>query len=378
MYERPSELEIDFTEERALLAQSARDLLARRSDFAAVRAALATPLGYDPALYRELAELGWLGLALPSAYGGADMPLSALVSLCEPMGERLFASPFLGSTLAARAILGAGNEAQRQHYLPSLASGRSIASLALFEPDGSWDLGHARAEARPTERGFQLSGIKTLAPDAQHAEHVVASVQLRGELALVILSADELRGRLQPERLVDETRRSARIDLSGLSVSSAALLDGAPGAPVLQQVEALAWLLLSAEMAGGAEGVLQLTLDYLRTRKQFGKAIGSYQALKHPMVEIMCAIEEGRSLLYRAATAFDRSSADLENALRMAKAQLGETYGYAADRSIQFHGAMGFTYECHAQLFFRRAQWAEHSFGDALHHRRHLASQLWP
>jgi alkylation response protein AidB-like acyl-CoA dehydrogenase len=123
---------------------------------------------------------------------------------------------------------------------------------------------------------------------------------------------------------------------------------------------------------------MQLTLDYLKTRTQFGKAIGGYQALKHPMVEIMCAIEHGRSLLYHAATGFERSGPEREIALRMAKAQLGETYAYAVDRAIQFHGAIGFTYECHAQLFFRRAQWAQCSFGDPAHHRRHLADLMWP
>jgi alkylation response protein AidB-like acyl-CoA dehydrogenase len=214
--------------------------------------------------------------------------------------------------------------------------------------------------------------------DAQHAAFVIVAARLRSELSLFLLPAAELQGRLRTEVLVDETRRSARLDLSGLRVPSAALLDGAEASAALGHVLRLAWLLTAADMAGGAEGVLQLTLDYLRTRKQFGKAIGSYQALKHPMVEIMCAIEEGRSLLYRAATALENAAPDAEIALRMAKAQLGETYTHAADRSIQFHGAIGFTYECHAQLFLRRAQWLEHSFGDARHQRRHLADLLWP
>jgi alkylation response protein AidB-like acyl-CoA dehydrogenase len=122
---------------------------------------------------------------------------------------------------------------------------------------------------------------------------------------------------------------------------------------------------------------LQLTLEYLRTRIQFDRPIGAYQALKHPMVEIAIALEQGRSLLYRAATAATSSEPECELALRMAKAQLGDTFTHAADRAIQFHGAMGFTYECHAQLYFRRAQWLQYSFGDAAHHRRELAQLLW-
>jgi alkylation response protein AidB-like acyl-CoA dehydrogenase len=370
--------EIGFSEERALLAQTASDLLAKRCDFAAVRAALASPRGYDPALYRELAELGWLGLSLPGEYGGSELPLSALVSVCEPMGQHVFASPFLATTLAAQALLHAGNQTQRQAHLPELASGRALASLALFEPHGSYEPEHVAATAEPTADGFVLSGTKTSVLDAQHAAFVIVAARLRSELSLFLVPAAELQGRLRTEVLVDETRRSARLDLSGLRVPSAALLDGAEASAALRHVLRLAWLLTAADMAGGAEGVLQLTLDYLRTRKQFGKAIGSYQALKHPMVEIMCAIEEGRSLLYRAATALENAAPDAEIALRMAKAQLGETYTHAADRSIQFHGAIGFTYECHAQLFLRRAQWLEHSFGDARHQRRHLADLLWP
>jgi acyl-CoA dehydrogenase len=371
-------LEIGFSEERALLAQSAGDLLAKRCDFAAVRAAMATPHGYDPALYRELAELGWLGLALPEAYGGSELPLSALVSVCEPMGQHVFASPFLSTTLAAQALLHAGNEQQRRSYLPELASGRALASLALFEPHGSYELEHVAASAVDTDQGFLLTGTKTCALDALSSDLVIVALRLGGQLSLFLLPAEELQGRMRAELLVDETRRSARIELTGLRVARHALLDGAAASDALRHVLRVAWLLMAAEMAGGAEGVMQLTLDYLRTRKQFGKAIGSYQALKHPMVEIMCAIEEGRSLLYRAATALETNSPDAELALRMAKAQLGETYTHAADRSIQFHGAIGFTYECHAQLFLRRAQWAEHSFGDARHHRRHVADLLWP
>ncbi|MFI5307552.1 MAG: acyl-CoA dehydrogenase family protein, partial [Polyangiales bacterium] len=182
---------------------------------------------------------------------------------------------------------------------------------------------------------------------------------------------------LQRELLIDETRRSSRLVLDGLTLERQALLDGGDAVLALERVWRIGTLLVAAEMSGGAEGVMQLTLDYLKTRKQFGQPIGSYQALKHPMVEIMCAIEQGRSLLYHAATLLDRDDPETEVALRMAKAQLGDTYAYAADRAIQFHGAIGFTYECNVQLFFRRAQWAQHTFGDARHHLRHLASLLW-
>ncbi len=368
--------EIEHSEEEVLLRESAAAWLAEHADFAAVRRTMQSESGFDRELYRELARLGWLGIAVPAAYGGAGMRAGAVCSVAEPMGQRLFASPFLASTLAAQALLAAGSEAQRERWLPAIVSGEAIASVALSEPSGAYEARDCAAQARVAGGRLELSGTKTCVLDAQHADVVLAAVRMGEHPALLVLEARDLAGRLRSEQLVDETRRSARLTLDGLQVGRDALLGGGDAGEALRSVERLGWLMLAAEMAGGCEGVMQLTLEYLRTRTQFGRLIGSYQALKHPMVEIMCALEQGRSLLYHAATAFERADPGPEIALRMAKAQLGETFAHAADRAIQFHGAIGFTYECHAQLFFRRAQWAQYTFGDPLHHRRRLAALL--
>lgn len=372
-----SRVEIEHSEEAALLGQSAAELLAKRWDFGAVRRELTTKTGYDADLYRQMAELGWLGAALPAAYGGADMPVGTLASVAEPMGRYLLASPFVASTLASQLLLTAGSDGQKAQWLPKLANGTAIGSVALSEPGGSYDLRAPALAATRTASGFTLAGQKCFVLDAERAELVLVSAREAGKPVILLLEGAALAGRMRRETLIDETRRSARLQLDGLQLPSSALLSGGDATAALAHTQRVAWLLLSAEMAGGAEGVLQLTLEYLKTRKQFGKLIGGYQALKHPMVEIMCAIEQGRSLLYHAATVFDRDGAESEIALRMAKAQLGETYTHAADRSVQFHGAIGFTYECHAQLFFRRAQWAELSFGNGSHHRRKLGDLLW-
>jgi acyl-CoA dehydrogenase len=368
---------LDWNDDYALLAQTAGDLLARRSDFAAVRRTLLSPLGFDAALHRELCELGWLGLCIPAELGGAGLPLSALPCVFEPMGKYLLAGPYLASTLASQLLLNAASPDQQRAWLPQLASGAELATVALYEPDGSYLLEQSQLEATAHAQGFVLQGVKTSVLDAEAAQHVYVLAQLGGAPAWFRIASDQLRGRIQRERIIDETRRTARIDFSALQLPSDALLAG-DAQRGLSHVQRVAWLLTAADMAGGSEGVLQLTLEYLRTRTQFGKPIGSYQALKHPMVEIMCSLEEGRSLAYRAAAALANDEPDAELSLRMAKAQLGEGYAHATDRSIQFHGAIGFTYECHAQLFFRRAQWLAHSFGDAQHHRQRLAQLLWP
>jgi alkylation response protein AidB-like acyl-CoA dehydrogenase len=370
-------IQFDFSDEHALLAQNASELLAKRWDFAAVRGGARTELGFDAALHRELCDLGWLGLCVPAELGGSGMPVSALPCIFEPIGQRLLAGPYFANTLATQALLCAASPAQQRAVLPALASGAELATVAVYEPDGSYLLEQPGVSAKAAAQGFELAGHKTSVLDTAVANHVLVSASLGGELAWFWVPAAALRGRISREVSIDETRRTARIDFTGLTLPAAALLEG-DARRALQHVQQVAWLLSAAEMSGGTEGVLALTLDYLRTRTQFGKPIGSYQALKHPMAEIMCSLEEGRSLLYRAAASFSFGSADAEVDLRMAKAQLGETYAYAADRSIQFHGAIGFTYECHAQLFFRRAQWLEHSFGDAPHHRRKLADLLYP
>jgi acyl-CoA dehydrogenase len=376
--------DIECSEEQAMLGQNAAELLAQHCNLAAARRALDSEAGYDRELYRKLAELGWLGIAIPERHGGAGLPLGVLVAVAEPMGRHLLASPFLATTLAAQLLLHAGSEAQQQTWLPRLVQGEATASVALSEPNGSYGLQTFGASATRTAKGLELRGTKSFVLDAAHADFVLAAVTLDARPALVLIERTALGGRTRRDVLIDETRRSHRVTLDGLTLAPEALLPGHADpngiTAALEHIQRVAWLLLSAEMAGGADGIVELTLDYLRTRTQFGKPIGSYQALKHPMVEIACALEQGRSLLYHAATIFDRTGADpaREIALRMAKAQLGDTFTHAADRAIQFHGAIGFTYECHAQLFFRRAQWAQFSFGDSAHHHRQLAQLLWP
>jgi alkylation response protein AidB-like acyl-CoA dehydrogenase len=370
--------EITWSEEEAMLAYGAHELLGARAGFEAVRSAMASEHGYDRALYREIAELGWLGVAVPAAFDGAEMRVGALVGVFEAAGQRVLGSPLLSTTLAAQVLLAAGNDAQKRELLPAMVAGETIGAIALSEPRGSWEASSLSAKAQETSHGYALSGTKAFVLDAQSADLVLVAAQLGHRPSLFALRREQLQDRLRSETLIDPTRRSARLSLDGLVVGKDALLDGAghDATEAIAHVRRTGWLLLAAEAAGGTEGVLQLTVDYLKTRKQFGKPIGSYQALKHPTTEIMCDLEQGRALLYHAATAFDRDGPPREIALRMAKAFLGDLYAHAAARSIQFHGAIGFTWECHAQLFFRRAQWAQYTFGDGAHHRRRLADLL--
>ena len=368
-----------FSEEQALIADAARDLLRERVGFDQVRGMMTSESGYDEALYREMCELGWLGMAIPEVFGGAGLGATELVSVVEWMGRVVHGSPYLASVLAAELVREAGSQAQQADLLPRIAAGETLASVAIGEGQGSWDLGDLSALAERRGAGLRLQGEKNFVLDAQNADLLLVACRAGDAPALVAVPRSSLpEDAIRPEQLVDGTRRSARVRLDGVEVPADALLSGGDAAASLRRVQLLGALLVAAEMSGVAQGVFELTLDYLKTRVQFGRKIGSYQALKHPMVGLLMNNEHGRSLLYHAATLWDRGqdATEIEIAVRSAKLQCGEACTEAVDRAIQFHGAYGFTWECHAQLYFRRAQWAEFSFGDSAHHRRHLATLL--
>ncbi|MDD9946944.1 MAG: acyl-CoA/acyl-ACP dehydrogenase [Myxococcales bacterium] len=365
--------EIRFGEDLDLLAKSASDVMRDRCTLEAVRASAATDTGYDEALLAQIAELGFLGAALPERYGGAGLPAAALVAMAEPMGRYLYSGPFVASTLAGQLLAYIDDPISQQTYLPQLARGELLASPALYEPDGSYDPLAIVTTASRDAAGLLLSGIKTGVLDAANVGLLLVSALCDGEPAVVAVQRTSLPdGSITRETLIDETRRSYRIVFD----DTPAVRIGGDATQGLRFVHQLGALMMAADMSGGTIGSIDLTIDYLQTRTQFGRPIGSYQALKHPMVDIFVASEHGRSLLYHAATVFDGESRASECAVRMAKAHCGSTFTHAADRSIQFHGAIGFTYECHAQLFLRRAQWAEYQFGDTRHHRRNLQALL--
>ncbi|HEX5690589.1 MAG TPA: acyl-CoA dehydrogenase family protein, partial [Roseiflexaceae bacterium] len=319
---------------------------------------------------------GWLGIAIPEQYGGAGLGLREVVPVVEQMGRALMASPFVSTTLAAQALLAGGTDKQKQALLPQIAGG-AIATLALMEPHGDWNLENLTAQARDEGKDrIALSGEKILVCDAAAADWVIVSLRYRDAPALIAIGkADLPREALRREIVVDETKRAYFIKLDGIVVGAETLLDVSRARETLAHIHLAANLLSTAEMCGGAQSAIDYTVDYLKTRKQFGKLIGSYQALKHPIVAAYVAYEQARSHLYSAAFCFDEQGTG-EIATRMARVQTETVFSHAADRAIQFHGGFGFTYDCDAQLYRRRALWHASQFGDAIYHKRKLADLL--
>lgn len=368
---------IGFSEDQATLLEVATDFCQRRAPVATVRRLMEDEPGHDPAVWAELGDLGWLGVAIPEAFGGSGLGLAEVVPLVEQMGRRLMAGPFVSTTLAAQALIAGGTEDQKREALPRIAAGEA-ATLALAELDTDWepDAIGCTATQRPDGR-LALSGRKILVTDAAEARRILASVRLDGAPALVLLTPEDLpSGALRRETVIDETRRSFALALDGIVLDADRLLDPDRVGVALEHIHLAANLLAAADMVGGTQACIDYTLDYLRTRTQFGKVIGAYQALKHPMVDAYTRYEQARSHLYSAAHCFNEQGTG-EIAVRMAKAAADVAYSFAADRSIQFHGGFGFTWDCDAQLYRRRAIWHAAQFGDAAFHRKKLARLLF-
>lgn len=335
---------IRYDEEHALLRAEARRWLDERFPIARVRALADSESGEDPSDWQELASLGWLGLCVPEKYGGAGLGAVYLAVLLEETGRRLLPCPLLSSTLAALALVQSGSEEQKERWLRPLAAGESRFALAAGR-DAAWG--------------------------AERADVLVARLGER----FAIVSAREAGVGIEPEVVLDRTRRSARVSLDGVSLEGSAFLPASAG-DVLARLTPWACLALAAEMAGGADALLQLTSAYTATREQFGKPIGSFQAVKHPLVNVLIGVESLRSLVYAAATALDAGDADAEPLARMAKAKACDVYVFAASRAVQLHGGFGFTLDCDAHLYLKRAQTTRPAFGDAMVQRRWLAQRL--
>jgi acyl-CoA dehydrogenase len=368
---------IAFTDEQAMLLDTAGDFCREKFSTRAARAHLLSDDGFDRALWTEMVELGWSGIAVPERLGGSGLSLAEAATIAEPMGRHLLATPFVGTQLVVQGLLAGGNAAQQASWLPRICEG-AVGAIALFEEEGDWTLEHIEATAVVAGTKARLGGFKTFVCDAAVADVVLASVALAGKPALAILSGADLpEARRRREVVIDETRRSFRLDLEGLEIPAASLIVGEAAQVALRSIRNAALLLTSAEAAGGIAGVLDVVLDYLRTRTAFGRKIGSFQALKHTCVDILVGLERTRSHVYHAATLL-AGNEDAEVALRMAKAEAGDSFVFAGDRAVQFHGGFGFTWDCDAQLFLRRALWLQFAYGDAAHHRRRLADILLP
>ena len=367
---------LGISEEQVDLMDVAERYCRDHADVAAVRILMETGVDLDASAYAELANMGWFGITIPKKYGGAGLSLAESVPVAEQIGRRLMMVPFTSITVAAQAILEGGTEAQKNYYLPKIAEAGG-AALGLSEENGAFDLADISATATLAEQGYTLSGTKILVENLSTSDILVLSAWVDGVVRLFVFEANLIpEAARRREILIDETKRSYTITLDGIILPETSIMDDAKTAETLQRIDLAANLLGSAEQVGAAQSCIDYTVDYLNTRKQFGKPIGSYQALKHTIVDAYVGYEKARSLLYAAAHNFEDQGQG-EIATRMAAVGAGRALSFAADRAIQFHGGFGFTYECDAHLYRRRAIFHDSLFGNTRWHKEKLARLLF-
>lgn len=354
-------MNLALTDDQRLIRDSAASFLDEASSAAVVRKALEAPEGFDAALWQGIGEMGWCGTTIPEAFGGLGLGPSELVLILEQLGRRLAPAPFLSTVLAANLLAEAGTAAARKKYLPPLAQGALRGALALEAPG---------VKASKTKGGWQLSGRLQALPDGACAQLLLIAVG-----GAVFAVAGDAKGcKAVALESWDGTRRPADIELR--RVAAERVDDGK--AAGRRRAESLARLYLAAEQLGGAQEALDLTLRYITERKQFGRAIASFQAVKHRCAQMMVLTEGLRSAVYGAAacaaTMRDGDAVAMECA--MARALAADTFFHCAAEAIQLHGGVGFTWEFEPQLYFKRAQATSHWLGGADAMREQIARGL--
>jgi hypothetical protein len=367
-----------MTEEQDLLRSEVRKFLDEQSPMEEVRGAADTPEGFSRALWKQLSELGWVGLVTPEEYGGAGLGWDDLVVLLEETGRTLFPSPLLSCVMAGAAILDAGSEEQRRAWLPALADGSCIGTVAVLEEGDSLLPRDLRLRGEPDGDAVVLHGEKHFVAEAGEADLFVVAFRSGDAdeaLSLAVVEAHAEGVRSETGRSLDPTKRSGTLHLDGVRVGPDAILgslgEAGPALALLLDRGAIA---TSAEMLGAAEGLHAMTVQYAKDRTQFGSPIGRYQGVKHPLAEGYVDLECMKSLLYYAAWALEASPEEVPLAASQAKAFASEAFSQMGITGIQLHGAIGYTQDSDVHLYLRRSKWARPAFGDEAYHYDRVAT----
>ena len=369
--------------EQEELRTSVRRFLADRAPIATVRELMDTTDGLDAAVWKQAGEqLGLQGIAVPEEYGGSGFSFAEQAIVLEELGAALYGGPYLASAvLAATALLASPDEDARKAYLPGVASGEVIATLAFTEEDGSWDPAAIRlAASRESASGsWRLDGRKSFVLDGHTAGLILVVARTGDDLSLFAVAADAGpagSGGLTRTALptLDQTRKLARIDFD--SVPATLIGSAGDGAAVLGHTLDVAAVAQAAEQLGGAQRALDMAVEYAKVRHQFGRPIGSFQAIKHRCADLLVEVESLRSAVQYAAAAVAENSAEVPTVASLVKAYASDVYFHVAAENIQIHGGIGFTWEHDAHLYFKRAKASELFLGDASYHREHLAERI--
>ncbi len=336
---------------------------------------MATPSGLDAELWSAVADQGWLGIHLSEEAGGLGLGTVELAVVAEEMGRACYPGPFLGTVWAATLLADCN---VKHPQLEKLTTGEAKGAVALLEPDASWKAGGVNLKAESAGGGYKLSGKKTFVADAVTADLLIVAARSNDGLVLLAIPAKAPGVKITPTEALDATRKLADVELSGVSVSQADVLavgDKAEAA-LAHSLDVVA-LCGCADMLGGMQWILEDSVEYAKTRQQFGKTIGTFQAVQHMCADMLLLTESSRSAVYYAAWALTAEPADGTRAVSIAKAYASDASREVANRGVQVHGGIGFTWEHDLQLFYKRSKGSEILAGDSAFHRERLANLVF-
>ncbi len=374
-------MDFGFSEEQEMLRQSARQFLQSECAMTYVRKMMDDDTGYSEDQWKKMAGLGWTGLILPEQHGGAGLNMVDLIVVLEEMGRVVMPGPYFATViLGGLAVDLGGSDAQKPKYLPGIAAGTLKATLAQVEESGRWDAEGITMPAKKAGAGYTLSGTKLFVHDAHNADLLIVPARTRGKgtngITMFLVDAKQPGVKIALLKTMDQTRKLCEVTFDKVKVGKDAILGEADkGWPLLDRLIDRAKVAMCAEMCGGAQRVLEMSVEYAKVREQFGKPIGSFQAIQHKCANMMVQTESAKSATYYAAWAVANNVPEAHLAACMAKAYCSDAYRFVSGEGIQIHGGIGFTWEHDMHLYFKRAKGSEVTFGDATWNRE-LVAQL--
>jgi pimeloyl-CoA dehydrogenase small subunit len=377
-------MDFDLTDDQRLLTDSVNRLLANQYGFEQRKAILKTPEGWSAPLWEQYAELGLLGLPIPEEFGGFGGGAVDVMLLMQAFGRHLVLEPYLATVvLGGTAVRLAGTPEQQGEILPGVAAGTTKLAFAHYERQARYDMTDLLTTAKPNAGGFVLEGAKSVVLHGDCADKLIVSARTAGgrddaDGISLFLVDGRASGIARRGYALRDGTRAAEISLSGVQVSRANLLGELDDAlPVIRRIVEAGIAATSAEVIGAMEAMQSMTLDYLKTRQQFGRPIGENQALQHRAAEMLVAMEQGRSMAMLAAMMVDEPDAEERaRSISMAKVGVGQSGRFVSQNAVQLHGGIGMTEEYAVGHFFRRVMVAEHMFGDTAYHLELLAEQV--
>ena len=364
------------TDEQDLIASTARQFLEENLGIDKVRELMMSEDGFDRGIWKEMADMGWMGLAIEESHGGAGLGPPEVGVLLEEMGRLVTPGPFFASAIGATTVIQeTGTDAQRSRLLPQLASGEAIASVAMYEQPRGWNVLSPSARAIGSGDDWVISGSKRSVLDGHVTDYLLVTAMTEEGLGVFVVDSDAEGVSVSQEPTLDPTRRQAVVTLDGVRVGAESRLGEGDQASGLERSLRLVSVALSSEQVGGAQRCMEMSVEYAKDRYQFGRPIGSYQAIKHRCANMLMRVEHARSVASYAARVTNDDE-ELAVAAPLAQSVASETYVWVAGENIQVHGGIGFTWEHDAHIYLKRAKSSSLLTGGPRHQRDLLGRAL--